>query len=130
MGKNAIQDDEQLGRLVSDAYDGLPDIDSIRQGEIESRIVAALPHSQNPRRTPSWYWWLLAVLATGAAASWWVGEHIATDSSDDMRRAPTEAVEPSQHNALPLSPPKQELSAKPSEKKGSRMIYRREGYAP
>lgn len=99
-------DEEQLARLIPQAFEGLPDPDQARLDAIEQRLLAQAPACPRPRvrrvrrRIP---WWVAGLwVAAASAAAWWGVAQWQAPASTPA------AVETQGTTVLPPSPPARE----------------------
>jgi hypothetical protein len=125
-----MHNEERLGRLIALTCDRELVPDPQRLTAIEDGLVSKLPRRSQSPRTPSWYWWALAALATTAATAWWVSYQHATESVSVNGDAAIIVTEPaaSQKQTTTPAPVNSDVSSASSGQRGSesRVIYRSE----
>ncbi len=112
-----------LEEMIAAAFDRLPEPDATRLKVLEERLGRSAKRTATSRRPASMYWWLLLGLAATGAAAWWSGT---------LWQAPSEvekaAAETTPTNRERVAPPTEAQGHKgvEVERKQSPMIYRRE----
>jgi hypothetical protein len=129
-------DEEVLVKMLSTAFDRLPEPDVTRLTALEQRLDRHLRTSQNQRKHPALYWWMLGGLIATGAAAWWVGDYFRTgapvvpapqQNSAPAAGSPEDSLRgrPQQEPAPERQPGEQRQGA---EQKEAPVIYRRERY--
>jgi hypothetical protein len=122
--KREAPTEREIADLFAPAYEKQAEPDARRLAAIEQRLL------ERPRRIGSAWWWLFAVLATGAASAlWWAVNY---DSADGPEPTVPAIVSPPVSTAPsgPAQPPRQTGSPEtksadaPAPKQGP-VIYRK-----
>jgi hypothetical protein len=112
--------EQQLERLLREAWEFTPGPEASRLADIESRLLQARRRPAARRRLP---WWAILLLAGGAAtAAWWAGKIFT-----EQKRAPERYRVEDRIEGEPSAPANRRTPADaPTTDDGSRIIYERE----
>ena len=95
-------DEEALVKMLATAFDRLPEPDVTRITALEQRLDRQLRMSQNRRKHPALYWWMLGGLFATGAAAWWAGDYYWGEKDNVIEIRQDRSILP--QNVIPQSP--------------------------
>ena len=127
-------DENRVAQSIAAAFDRLPGPEAARLEAIERRLAGSVSRAAPVRRPRKGWWWLMVGLVATGAAAWWADAYLGRDSVSKVESPPSapaavetidrehEQRKTDQHADVPPE------NASPESETSSQTIYRREVY--